>query len=267
MQIGLIFNENPRILYYNSNENFDLRTSLVVNTARGLELGTVVKIKDGEAPEDLSLVRIASAEDIDLAKKNCEEAKTLIPIIKEEVAKFNLQMKICLIEYTLDKEKVIINYTAENRIDFRELVKSLASRLKLRIEMHQVGNRDEVQCMGAIGPCGRVCCCKAHLNDFDKVTIKMAKVQGLSLNPTKLNGMCGKLMCCLKYEDEHYMEVYNKMPKISQCVATPDGEGEVKSLDILNEQVEVMFNKDDEVERKIYPLTDIKFSKIGDNDD
>ena len=267
MQIGLIFNGNPRILYYNSNENFELRTSLVVNTSRGLELGTVAKIKEGNAPEDLQVVRVASEEDIVLAKQNCEDAKNLAPIIKEECLKFNLEMKICLVEYTLDKEKVIINYTAENRVDFRELVKSLASKLKLRIEMHQVGSRDEVQCMGAIGPCGRVCCCKAHLNDFDKVTIKMAKVQGLSLNPSKLNGMCGKLMCCLKYEDDNYMEIYNRMPKIGQRVATDDGEGEVKSIDILREQVEVIFRKDEEFERKTYPLQDIKFSKLRNGDE
>ena len=267
MQVGLIFNGNPRIMYYNSMQNFDLRANLIVNTARGLELGVVAKTKDGEAPEDLDLVRMTTEKDIEQANRNCEEAQKLIPTIKAEVIKFGLQMKVCLIEYTLDREKIIINYTSEGRVDFRELVKSLASKLRVRIEMHQVGNRDEVQCMGAMGPCGRECCCKAHLNDFDKVTIKMAKVQGLSLNPTKLNGMCGKLMCCLKYEDDYYMEIYNKMPKIGQRVMTEDGEGEVKGTDILKEEVEVLFTRGEEVERKTYPLQEIKFSKLRNSDE
>ena len=262
MQIGLVFNENPKIIYYTTEQKFELRSKIVVNTARGVELAEVVGFKDGVAEEDLKFIRMASKEDVEKYIQNIEDAKRLMPEVKEEVAKVGLEMKVCLLEYTLNREKLIINYTAETRIDFREIVKILASKLKVRIEMHQVGNRDQVQQMGAMGPCGRVCCCKAHLNDFDKVTIKMAKNQGLSLNPTKLNGMCGKLLCCLKYEDEFYAETLAKMPKISQKVSTPDGEGEVKSLDVLHEQVEVMFSRGDETERKAYNLTDIQFSKI-----
>lgn len=267
MQIGLTFNNNPKILYYTTDRDFELRTNIVVNTMRGLEVGTVAKIKDGEAPEDLNFVRIATEDDLMTVKENAKQAQMLVAEVKDEISKFNLDMKLCLIEYTLDKEKVIINYTAENRVDFRELVKSLAVKLKARIEMHQIGTRDQVQCMGAMGICGRVCCCKAHLNDFDKVGIKMAKNQGLSLNPTKLNGMCGKLLCCLKYEDDYYVETLDKMPKVGQRVSTPDGEGEAKNLDILHQQVEVMFVKGDDVERKVYLLEEIKFSKIRRNDD
>ena len=267
MQVGLTFNENPRILYYTTDKQFEQRQQVVVNTARGLEVGTVAKYKDGEAPEPLDFVRIATEQDINKAKENREKAKTFFPLVKQEIEDFGLDMKLCLIEYTLDQEKIIINYTSENRVDFRDIVKSLATKLKARIEMHQIGTRDQVQCIGAIGICGRVCCCKAHLNDFDKVTIKMAKNQGISLNPTKLNGMCGKLLCCLKYEDDLYAEILARMPKQGQRVATPDGEGEVKSLDVLNEQVEVMIVKGDETERKMYPLEEIKFSKIRrDND-
>ena len=267
MQVGLTFNDNPRILYYTADNQFDLRQQIVVNTIRGLEVATVAKYKEGEAPEPLDFVRIATEQDIKQAKENMEKAKGFSQIVKREIEQFGLDMKLCLIEYTLDQEKIIINYTAENRVDFRDIVKSLATKLKARIEMHQIGTRDQVQCIGAIGICGRVCCCKAHLNDFDKVTIKMAKNQGLSLNPTKLNGMCGKLLCCLKYEDDVYAEILSKMPKQGQRVATPDGEGEVKSLDVLGEQVEVMIVKGDEVERKMYPLEEIKFSKIRrDND-
>lgn len=262
MQVGLTFNENPKILYYTTDKTFDLNTKLVINSVRGIEVATVVKMKEGEAPESLDLIRIATEKDIETAKQNLQEAKSLMPIIKEEVNKFNLDMKLCLVEYSLDREKVIINYTAEGRVDFRELVKSLATKLKTRIEMHQIGSRDQVQCMGALGICGRVCCCKAHLNDFDKVVIKMAKNQGLSLNPTKLNGMCGKLLCCLKYEDEYYAQTLAKMPKVGQRVSTPDGEGETQSLDVLREKVEVKFVRDEEVERKIYDLEDINFSKV-----
>ncbi|MBO5910073.1 MAG: hypothetical protein J6Q15_01045, partial [Clostridia bacterium] len=198
MQVGLVFNENPHILYYTTEQRFEIKSKLVVHTARGLEVGVVSRYKDGEASEELDFVRVATNEDLQKAKENIGKARELIPIVKDEIKDFGLDMKLCLIEYTLDNEKIIINYTAENRIDFREIVKSLATKLKARIEMHQIGSRDQVQCMGAMGVCGRVCCCNAHLDDFDKVTIKMAKNQGLSLNPTKLNGMCGKLLCCLK---------------------------------------------------------------------
>lgn len=262
MQVGLTFNENPKILYYTTDQKWDAKTNIVVNTSRGLELAKVVGFRDGTAVEELRFVRIATDEDIARAKQNVIDAEAAMPKVKEEIEKFGLNMKLGVLEYTLNKEKLIINYTADTRIDFRELVKNLVSKLKVRIEMHQVGNRDQVQQMGAIGPCGRVCCCKAHLNDFDKVTIKMAKNQGLSLNPVKLNGMCGKLLCCLKYEDEYYSQTLAKMPKISQRVVTPDGEGETKSLDVLREQVEVVFTRGDEVERKVYDLADIKFSKI-----
>ena len=267
MQVGLVFNNSPKISYYSTEQEFEIRSKIVVNTSRGLELATVVGYKDGKAQEELDFVRVATEEDIKTSKENESLAKSLMATVKEEIKNFNLDMKLCLIEYTLDKEKVVINYTAEGRIDFRDLVKSLASKLKARIEMHQIGNRDQVQQMGAIGICGRVCCCKAHLSDFDKVGIKMAKNQGLSLNPTKLNGMCGKLLCCLKYEDDFYAEMLTKMPKVGQRVSTPDGEGETQSLDILHEQVEVKFTRGDEVERKMYPLDEIKFSKIRRDDD
>lgn len=267
MQVGLTFNDNPKILYYTTDKNFDYHTKIVVNTARGLEVGTVVKSKDGEAPEPLDFLRVANHEDVKRAEHNMKEASSLTPIIKEEIVSFGLDMKLSMVEYTLDREKIIINYTAEGRVDFRDIVKSLANKLKTRIEMHQIGSRDQVQQIGAIGICGRVCCCKAFLNDFDKVVIKMAKNQGLSLNPTKLNGMCGKFLCCLKYEDEFYSETLSKMPKVGQRVSTPDGEGEAMSLDVLHEQVEIKFVRGEEVERKTYPLEEIKFSKIRREDD
>ena len=176
-------------------------------------------------------------------------------------------MKVTKCEYTFDMEKLIIHYTAEERVDFREVVKILALEFKARIEMHQINSRDETQIMGALGCCGRVCCCKNHLSDFDKISIKMAKKQGLSLNPQKLNGICGKLLCCLKYEDDFYTEMNEKMPKVGTSVITPDGEAIVKSIDCLRESVEVIFTKDDETERKLYPLSDLQFSSVKRKDD
>lgn len=267
MQVGLTFNENPKILYYTTDQQFNLKSKIIVNTARGLEVATVAKYKDCEAPEPLDFVREANEDDLLQMEVNNQKAEELVPLIKQEIKNCALDMKLCKVEYTLDGEKIIINYTAESRVDFRELVKTLAGKLKLRIEMHQIGTRDQVQLIGAMGMCGRVCCCKSYLEDFDKVSIKMGKKQGLSLNPTKLNGMCGKLLCCLKYEDDFYTETLSRMPKAGQRVRTPDGEGEVKTLDVLHEQVEVVFNKEDTCERKMYSLNEIEFSRIRRNDD
>jgi cell fate regulator YaaT (PSP1 superfamily) len=233
MQVGLTFNNNPKILYYTTDKEFDIKTNIVINSARGVEVGCVSKYKDGEAPEDLDFVRVATKEDLERAKSNIEEAYSLMPIVKDAINEFKLDMKLCSLEYTLDREKIIINYIAEGRVDFREIVKSLASKLRVRIEMHQIGNRDQVQHIGAIGVCGRECCCKAHLNDFDKVTIKMAKNQGLSLNPTKLNGMCGKLLCCLKYEDEAYLEIKKTLPRIGTRINYKDQEFKVTSFNVI----------------------------------
>ena len=179
--------------------------------------------------------------------------------VSGEISNFKLDMKLSLIEYTLDREKVIVNYTAEGRVDFREIVKSLANKLKARIEMHQIGSRDEVQQKGAIGICGRECCCKAHLNDFDKVVIKMAKNQGLSLNPNNISGLCGKLLCCLAYENPYYVEVLKVMPKVNSTVSTPDGKGTVVYTDLLKKTVSVKFQSETSSEIKDFALEDIKF--------
>ena len=167
-------------------------------------------------------------------------------------------MKIGFITVSLDKKKINVNYTAEDRVDFRELIKILGTKYKARIEMRQIGNRDETKQIGAIGVCGRVTCCKAYLNDFDKVSIKMAKNQNISLNPNKINGMCGRLLCCFKYEDDFYSEMQKKMPKENSLVSTPDGKGTVSSRDFLKETVTVTFTKDDTTENKVYDLKDIQ---------
>jgi cell fate regulator YaaT (PSP1 superfamily) len=182
----------------------------------------------------------------------------LLPEIKKEVEALNLDMKVSFITTNLDRSKLIISYTADERVDFRTLIKVLAGKYKTKIEMRQIGNRDETKNIGAIAPCGRVCCCKAFLNDFDKISIKMAKNQNIALNPNRINGMCGRLLCCLKYEDEYYEEMQKKMPKINSTITTPDGKGVVTATDFLRETVSVTFTKDDSTEMKIYNLEDLK---------
>lgn len=173
-------------------------------------------------------------------------------------------MKIGFISTNLDRTKIVVNYTADERVDFRELIKVLASKYKTRIEMKQIGNRDESKVIGAIGICGRETCCKLFLSDFDKVSIKMAKNQNLALNPNRINGMCGRLLCCLKYEDEFYEEMQKKMPKISSIIKTPDGTGKVIALDFLKELVTVEFLKhgdEESTEIKTFNLSDISKDK------
>ena len=236
---------------------------VVVSTPTGLELGVVKNNVDKQNADIVEFVRLATNEDNQKRCENCKFARFLLPEIKEEAKKLGLKMKVGIISTNLDRSKIVVNYTADDRVDFRELLKVLGNKYKSRIEMKQIGNRDEVKTMGAIGICGRVCCCNSFLNDFDKVTIKMAKNQNISLNPTKINGMCGRLLCCLKYEDEYYEELQKRMPRIGHKVTTRDGVGEVSATDILKETVTVTFTDNDATERKIYNLDEIKVGKDG----
>ena len=179
--------------------------------------------------------------------------------IKEKIEKHKLNMKLIDCEFTFDSSKVIFYFTSETRVDFRELVKDLASYFRIRIELRQVGIRDEAKLLGGLGPCGRPCCCSSCMGDFARVSIKMAKTQGLSLNPTKISGLCGRLMCCLQYENDYYSEVFKLMPKINSEVTTPDGKATVVSNDMLKKVVTVRFNlADGNVELKNYNLDQIK---------
>lgn len=262
--VGATLNLSPKIEYFTTDVDLKLYNFVICMTERGLEFGKVVQL-DANKQTQNKIVRKATVEDIRINKENLKKAEEIKPRVKEVVENFHLKMRVSKCEYTFDREKLIIHYTADDRVDFRELVKVLASEFKARIEMHQISSRDETQLMGAIGCCGRVCCCKNHLCDFDKVSIKMAKKQGLSLNPQKLNGICGKLLCCLRYENEYYEEMSEKMPKVGDKVSTPDGVGVVKSNDILKEQVEVMFTRGDETERKLFDLKDIVDDKKQSN--
>lgn len=259
--IGVVFNLSPKIEYVECGADIKCGEFCIVNSTRGEEFAKVVQV-DAKNRGELSFLRKATERDIEKNKENLAKAEVDKKRVKEIVAKqFDLNMKVCKCEYTFDQEKLIIHYTAEGRVDFRELVKVLAGEFKARIEMHQISSREETQIMGAIGCCGRICCCKNHLSDFDKVSIKMAKKQGLSLNPQKLNGMCGKLLCCLRYENDFYEEACKRMPKVGEKISTPDGEGVVKGIDCLKETVDVLFSNGDETERKTFELKNLNYKR------
>ena len=262
--VGVKFRKAGKIYYFNPNDlELNLGDAVVVENSSGLELGyigeTLKEIDESELSEELMpVVRIATKKDLENFEKNKEKESQALAKAKELVNKYNLDMKFVDAEYTLDSSKVIINFTCEDRVDFRELVKELASILKTRIELRQIGIRDQAKIIGAIGNCGKECCCKMYLSDFDKVSIKMAKTQNLSLNPTKISGVCGRLMCCLAYENEFYAEIMSKMPKLNSKVKTKDGIGQVVYNDVLKERVVVKFVTEDSTKIESYAIDEIK---------
>ena len=253
----------PQTIYaVKDNDKYKIKDLVVVSINGSLDLAVIKNFTElKQDTEFVQIIRLATETDKKQNCENCKYARSLLPEIKKDVNKLNLNMKVGFISVSLDKSKINVNYTADDRVDFRELIKILGNKYKARIEMRQIGNRDETKQIGAIGVCGRVTCCKAFLNDFDKVSIKMAKNQNISLNPTKINGMCGRLLCCFKYEDEFYAEMQKKMPKENSFVITPDGKGTVLSRDFLKEKISVSFTKDDTTEIKVYDLKDIQISK------
>ena len=262
--VGIKFKQSGKIYDFSPNE-LDLKVGdkVVVETVKGLEIGEVAKgIYEKDANEivgDLvNVVRVATKKDIQNHEENEKNKEDVINKTKELVEKYKLDMKVIDAEFTLDGSKVIISFVCEERIDFRELVKDLASKLKQRIELRQIGARDQAKIVGGIGSCGKECCCKQYLNDFDKVSIKMAKTQNLSLNPTKISGICGRLMCCLAYENEYYSEVNEKMPKVNSQVKTPDGIGSVMYNNLLKQIVTVKFVSESDVKIETYKLDEIE---------
>lgn len=250
--VGVKFNPSGKIYYFDPN-NLELKINdkCVVDSNFGTSLGIVstekMKIDETKLPEELkNVVRKATEQDIKKFEELKKRADKDLVVIKQNVKKLNLEMKIVSANYSLDESKIIIEFSAEERVDFRDLLKELASALKVRIELRQVGQRDEVKLKGGIGPCGEICCCTRFLNDFEHVTIKMAKNQGLSLSPTKINGLCGRLMCCLGYENQNYEEVLSRMPKINSIIKSPKGEGTVIYNDILRERVSIKISNGDE---------------------
>lgn len=264
--IGVRFRQAGKI-YNFSPADFQVKVGdhVIVETARGIEYGSVVQgireVADDKVIMPLkSVIRIATEEDDKKAIENNEKEKKAFKICKEKIAKYGLEMKLIETEYTFDNNKVLFYFTADGRIDFRELVKDLASVFKTRIELRQVGVRDETKMLGGIGICGRPLCCNTYLSEFIPVSIKMAKEQSLSLNPTKISGICGRLMCCLKNEQEAYEELNSNLPDIGEKVKTFDGfKGEVVSVNVLRQKVKIVVEVDDEREIKEYAIDELKF--------
>ena len=250
--VGVRFKKAGKIYYFDPVDmNIQKDTYVVVETARGIEFGEcVIGIK--EISEDdivaplKSVLRIATEEDINKHFKNKEKEKDSFDICLKKIQEHNLTMKLIDVEYTFDNNKVIFYFTADGRVDFRELVKDLATIFKTRIELRQIGVRDEAKMLGGLGPCGRPMCCSTFLGDFASVSIKMAKEQNLSLNPTKISGICGRLMCCLNYEQSTYEDIRKRMPKVGSIVKTSEGTGEVFSNNIVKESVKVKLKKGEE---------------------
>ncbi len=262
--VGIKFKSTAKVYYFDPKDiTFEEGDGVIVETARGLEYATVtIANKDVDQSQIVSplkpVVRKATVEDVKKVEKNLADKDHALKVIRDKVVEMNLNMKLVDAEYTFDRSKLIFYFTAEGRVDFRELVRTLASIFKVRIELRQIYERDDTKMRGALAPCGRECCCTTHLPDFEKVSIKMAKVQGLSLNPQKISGVCGRLMCCLKYENAYYSEVYKLMPKVGSKVKTPDGEGTVESNDLIKQTARVkVLLKDGSFDLKTYKLEDM----------
>lgn len=276
--VGVKFADGGKIYDFSPNDLLvNIGDKVIVETVRGLDFGTVATpiktIERAETDEPLKdVVRIATHQDLAQIKKIKALNKKFLEETKKIVEDFGLEMKIISCDTSFDEQKININFTSENRVDFRELVKELGSRFKARIELRQIGARDEVKIMGGLGPCGKVCCCREFLKDFEHVSIKMPKVQGLSLNPTKISGLCGRLMCCLGYENGHYSETFRMMPRINSEVETPEGKGTVVYNNLLKRLVQVRIGKKDDPTSQIleFPLDKIKIkakNNVGFDDD
>ena len=272
--VGIKFRSTNKIYYFSPKGiEFSEGDGVIVETARGLEFATVSiankEVDESEIVQPLKpVVRKATEEDLKKVQKNLEDKVEALRITREKVSAAGLNMKLVDAEYTFDRSKLIFYFTADGRVDFRELVRTLASVFKIRIELRQIYERDDTKMRGALAPCGRPCCCTTHLPDFEKVSIKMAKIQGLSLNPQKISGVCGRLMCCLKYENDYYSEVYKQMPKVGSKVHTADGEGTVESNDLIKQtaRVKVML-KDGPFAVKTYNVEDMKIGERQSTED
>lgn len=264
--IGVRFRRAGKIYYFDpAGYEIESGQNVIVETARGIEYGSVVlgsrHIKEEEIVSPLkSVIRVATDEDNDVSKENKEKAKDAFDICLEKIEKHGLEMKLIDCEYTFDNNKLLFYFTADGRIDFRELVKDLASVFKTRIELRQIGVRDETKVIGGIGICGRNLCCNSYLSEFSPVSIKMAKEQHLSLNPSKISGVCGRLMCCLRNEQDAYEELNKSLPNIGDFVRTLDGnKGEVKAVNVLKQTVKIVItDENDDKDIVIYKVSELR---------
>jgi cell fate regulator YaaT (PSP1 superfamily) len=267
--VGVRFRKTGKMVYVDPGKyGFRLGDLLLANTDRGQELGRVVKVFDKDSLskdiEIITIIRPGTKNDLRIFREIEEDANRMLILAKKEVNKLNLKMKLLMAEYTFDKSKLIIYFTAEERIDFRDLVKALASEIRARIELRQIGPRDEIKIYPNLGMCGKEVCCRTYLQDFKSVSIKDAKEQGLQINMSKLSGACGRLMCCLKYEDKLYKENLSKMPKQNEIVTVKSTKekGKVCGSDILNLRVKVKFGDSKENEKfETYELDEITWNK------
>ena len=266
---GVTFTNGGKVYYFApGKDRYEKGMGVIVDTARGLEYATVV-IPFSEVDEEKivaplkPVVRIATARDKETVKRNTERKGEAMATAQEKIDAHKLEMKLIDCEFAFDGAKVIFYYSAPHRVDFRELVKDLSATFKMRIELRQLGIRDEIKMIGGIGACGRECCCATCMPDLKKVTVKMAKTQGLSLNPSKISGLCGRLMCCLSYENDYYAEAAKSVPKIGSEVTTPEGKGVVVNINMLKMQVRVKIEdkKTDTITYHDFPVESIKFKQ------
>lgn len=263
--VGVRFRKAGKIYYFDPKGlTLEVGQKVIVETVRGLEIGDVVianrMVEEEKCYMPLSpVIRAATPEDIKKDEENKRKEKEALKICEEKVRKRNPEMTLIDAEYTFDNSKIIFNFVAEGRVDFRELLKDLAAAFKTRIELRQIGVRDETKVVGGLGMCGRKVCCSQFLSEFSPVSVKMAKDQSLSTNPQKISGACGKLICCLNFEQNAYEDAYKTMPRVGQQVKTPDGDGVVTESNILIEKVRVKFDSDGQITQKVYDKKDITF--------
>ncbi|MBQ8299380.1 MAG: stage 0 sporulation family protein [Clostridia bacterium] len=267
--VGVKFKKLGKIYFFNPNGLvLEKGQNVIVETARGIEYGEIA-ITNGRVTEEKivaplkDVIRVATEEDTKTFLENEKRSAEAFKTCEEKIKKHELDMKLIDVEYTFDNSKLLFYFTADGRIDFRDLVKELAAIYKTRIELRQIGVRDEVKMLGGYGMCGRELCCCNHLSDLNPVSIKMAKEQGLSLNPTKISGVCGRLMCCLKHEQEVYEEKLSRLPSAGSIVKTPEGTGTVEEVEVLKELVKVKLQSEDTFVRKVFKNSEIEIIKSG----
>ena len=268
---GVRFKKNGKIYYFDPRDvDPKVNQNVIVETARGVEFGTVVINKEVEESELVSelkpIFRVATKEDENIQRENRNSAREALLVCQDKSIEHGLDMNVLGCEYTFDRGKLLFYFTAEGRVDFRELVRELASIFRTRIELRQIGVRDEAKMVGALGCCGRPCCCSTFLSDFSPVSIKMAKDQELSLNPVKISGVCGRLMCCLKYEQDGYECIKRRMPRVGEIVETERGVGTVIDTYTIQELLKVQFRTDDDTEIELFEISDVKRTHKMDNE-
>lgn len=267
--IGVRFKNTGKVYYFDpGEEKLEKGDMAIVETARGVECGEVAmenrEVSDSSIVQPLrKLVRIATGEDLQRVEENKKKEEYAFKACEKKIADRGLEMKLVDVEYTFDNSKILFYFTADGRVDFRELVKDLAGLFRTRIELRQIGVRDEAKMLGGMGICGRPFCCGSFLGGFQPVSIKMAKEQGLSLNPVKISGTCGRLMCCLKYEQEAYQDLLRTTPKVNAIVSTPDGKGIVIDQNLLTRKLTVRLDKDPDAAPKVFKADEVKVLRDG----